>query len=450
MVFIHIFAVRIHHRIMFYRFLQFIIPPFTFRVYYRRIFYSNLKKVPLDKPLLFVGNHQNSFIDGILVGSYLTQPIHFTMRADMFRKRFARFALKELNVSPVYRLEEGFENVHKNIEAFTAIYDILKQNGNYIMFSEGVCIQEKRLHKLRKGTARLAFGAGEQFGLDIHIVPVGINYTYPAQFRKEVMINFHDAFSIKEFEELYKKHHAKALLRFNDKCYKGLLEEVIIVEDPKNDWLAEELLKIERNNIIHPFFQWMFRSDDRRKAEKLVADKINHITKKNEEKRDSLENKVKEYTNMLSSAGLKDENIARKLDWGWLRYFVLIAGLPFFVAGYFSNLIPYIAPRALTKKLIKDSRFTTGLYVASGTVLYLIWFLIILICGLIFAGWKGILIALAVPLTGYFVLFYQEIFRERLNRFKFIVKSIKDKALISDLKFRRKEICTIIDNIKVD
>ena len=51
----------------------------------------------------------------------------------------------------------------------------------------------------------------------------------------------------------------------------------------QNDWLAEELLKIERNNIIHPFFQWMFRNDDRRKAEKLVADKINHITKKNEE-----------------------------------------------------------------------------------------------------------------------------------------------------------------------
>ncbi len=450
MVFIPIFAARIHQRIMLYRFLQFIVPPFTFRVYYRRIFYSNLKKVPLDKPLLFVGNHQNSFIDGILVGSYLTQPIHFTMRADMFRKRFARFALKELNVSPIYRLEEGFENVHKNIEAFTAIYDILKQNGNYIMFSEGVCIQEKRLHKLRKGTARLAFGAGEQFGLDVHIVPVGINYTYPSQFRKEVMINFHEAFSIKEFEELYKTHPAKAFLRFNDKCNEGLLEEVIIVEDPKNDWLAEELLKMERNNIIHPFFQWFYRNDDRRKAEKLVADKINLITRTNGEERDSLENKVKEYTRLLSASGLKDENIARKPDWGWLRYFAIIAGLPVFVAGYLSNLIPYLVPPALTKKFIKDSRFTTGFYVATGTVLYLIWFLLVLILGLIFAGWKGLLIALAVPLTGYFVLYYQEIFRERLNRLRFIIKSIKDKALISDFKFRREEIRTIIGNIQVD
>ena len=435
---------------MFYRFLQFIVPPFAFRVYFRRIFYSNLKKVPLEKPLLFVGNHQNSFIDGVLVGSYLPQPIHFTMRADMFRKKFARFCLKELNVSPIYRMEEGFENVHKNIEAFTAIYDVLKNNGNFIMFSEGICIQEKRLHKLRKGTARLAFGAEEKFGLDVNIVPVGINYTYPAGFRKEIMINFHEPFSIKDLTDVYKEHPAKALLRFNDKCTEGLLDEVIIVEDPKNDWLAEELLKMERNNIIHPFFHWMFRTDDRRIAEKRVADKINLLTKKSEEERNSLELKVKDYTGLLAKSGLKDANVARKADWGWLRYLAVILGLPVFIAGYLANLIPYIVPPVLTKMFIRDSRFTTGFYVATGTVLYLIYFLLILIFSVTFAGWKGLLIALAVPVTGYLVLFYQEVFRERLNSLRFRIKSIKDKSLISDLKQRRQEILTILESIKID
>lgn len=432
---------------MFYRFLLFIVPPFVFRVYFRRIFYSNLKKVPLEKPLLFVGNHQNSFMDGVLVGSYLPQPINFTMRADMFRTAIARFFLRELYVTPVYRLEEGFENVHKNLEAFTAIYDVLKKNGNFIMFSEGICIQEKRLHKLRKGTARLAFGAWEKYGLDVHIVPVGINYTYPSQFRKEVMINFHDAFSIKELTELYKEHPAKALLRFNDKCTEGLLEEVIIVEDPKNDWLAEELLKMERNNIIHPFLRWRFDTDDRRKAEKKVADKINLLTKTSEEERNSLEQKVREYTGKLSTEGIQDKHVAWKPDYGWLRYLVVFLGWPVCIAGYLANLIPYIVPAALTKKFIKDSRFTTGFYVATGTVLYLLYFLIILILLLIFTGWKGLLIAPAVPLSGYLVLFYQEVFRERLSRLRLVIKSIKNKSLISDLKNRRKEIQSVLDNI---
>lgn len=434
---------------MLYRFLQFILPPFTFRVYYRRIFYSNLNRVPLDKPILFVGNHQNSFLDGILVGSYLTRPIHFTMRADMFRNRLASFLLRELNVSPVYRLEEGYGNVHRNTEAFNAIYDILRKNGNYIMFSEGVCIQEKRIHKLRKGTARLAFFAAEQYGLDVHVVPVGINYTYPAQFRKEVMISFHDAFRIREMIDLYKSSPAKAFLRFNEKCTEGLKKEVIIIEDPKNDWIAEELLKMERNNIVHPFFRWMFRSDDRRMAEKLVADRINHLSQENSQERDSLEARVREYTGLLSREGLKDVNIARKADLGWLRYIALIAGIPVFIAGYVLNLIPFLVPPALTKKLIKDSRFTSGFYVSAGTVLCLIWFLLGFAIAVVKAGWTGIPIAAAIPLLGYLALFYRENFRERLDRFRFVMKSLRNKSLIQDLRNRRMEIQKVLNSIEI-
>ena len=434
---------------MFSRFLKYIVPPFTYRAFFRRIFYSNLKKVPLEKPLLFVGNHQNSFTDGMLVGSYLPQPIHFTMRADMFRNPVARFCLHELNVSPVYRIEEGLENVHKNLESFTAIYDILRKNGNFIMFSEGVCIQEKRLHKLRKGTARLAFGAEEKFGLDVYIVPVGINYTYPASFRKEVMINFHDSFSIKELKDIYITHPAKALLSFNQKCYEGLLKEVIIVEDPQNDWLAEKLLVMARHDMVLPFFKWRFDSDDRRLMEKTLAERINYLAKTSEQEIEILRGKVKTYTEMLSANRLKDENVARKLDWGWLRYFSLIAGFPVFIAGYLSNLIPFIVPRTICKKLIKDPRFYSSVYIGSGTVLYLIYFPLVLILMSVFLGLKGFLPGLLVPVTGYLVLFYQEIFRERLDRLRFSIKSLSNKSLIIDLKNRRKEIQMFIDNIKV-
>jgi len=434
---------------MFSRFLKYILPPFTFRVFFRRIFYSNLKKVPLEKPLLFVGNHQNSFMDGILVGSYLPQPIHFTMRADMFRKKIARFCLRELNVAPVYRMEEGLEHVHKNLETFTGIYDILQKNGNFIMFSEGICVQEKRLQKLRKGTARLAFGAEEKFGLDVNIVPVGINYTYPARFRREVMINFHDSFSIKELTDVYKEHPAKALLAFNKKCEEGLLEEVIIIENPENDWLAEQLLKMGRNNMILPFFRWRFDTDDRRIMEKRVADKINYLSKTSPEKLESLKTKVHTYSDKLKSAGLSDENFARKLDWGLLRYFVIIAGFPVFLAGYISNLIPFLVPKSICDRLIKDLRFYSSVYVSSGTVLYLIYFPLILILTAIFAGWTGFLLGLLVPVAGYLVLFYQEIFRERYHSLRFRIKSVAGKTLINDLAHKRKDIQVILDEIKV-
>lgn len=431
------------------RFLKFILPPFTFRVFFRRIFYSNLSKVPLNKPLLFVGNHQNSFMDGILVGSYLPQPLHFTMRADMFRKPFARFCLRELNVAPVYRAEEGIENVHKNLESFKGIYEVLKKNGNLIMFSEGLCVQEKRLQKLRKGTARLAFGAEEKYGLDIHIVPVGINYTYPSKFRKEVMINFHDSFSIRELKDVYNQHPAKALLAFTEKCDESLRKEVIIIEDPENDWLAEQLLKMERHNMVLPFFQWRFDTDNRRKAEKSVSEKINHLAKTSRNDLESLSKKVETYIGKLAGKRLRDENLARKLDWGFLRYFAIIAGFPIFAAGYITNLIPFLIPKLVCNTLIKDLRFYSSVYISLGTVLYLIYFPLILILSAIFAGWAGFLAALLVPLAGYFVLFYQELFRERIQTLRFSLTKTLNPSLINALKSQRQAILGELEKIKL-
>jgi 1-acyl-sn-glycerol-3-phosphate acyltransferase len=434
---------------MFSRFLKFIIPPFTFRVFFKRIFYSNLKKVPLEKPLLFAGNHQNSFMDGVLVGSYLPQPLHFLMRADMFKNAIARFCLQELNVSPVYRVEEGLENVHKNLDTFKSIYNILKKNGNYVVFSEGICVQQKRLQKLRKGTARMAFGAAEEFGLDVYIVPVGINYTYPAKFRKEVMINFHEPFSIRELQELYKVSPAKALLVFNQKVEAGLQEQVIIVENPENDWLAEQLLMMGRNDHRLPFFKWRFDSDDRRAMEKEIADKINYIARTSKESFDSLANKVKNYSDLIKKNKLKDENIARKLDWGFVRYLSVILGFPIFLAGYISNLIPYLVPRLICNLLIKDPRFYSSVYIGIGTVLYLIYFPVILIIAGILGGWPALLAGFLVPPMGYLVLFYQDVISERYHTFRFWLSKMKNPALITEIISLRKEIITSLDKVEI-
>ena len=367
----------------------------------------------------------------------------------MFRKPFARFCLRELNVAPVYRIEEGLENVHKNLDTFTGIYNILKDNGNLVVFSEGICVQEKRLQKLRKGTARMAFGAEEKYGLDVHIVPVGINYTYPSKFRKEVMINFHEPFSIKELKDNYIANPAKALLSFNQKVDASLRKEVIIIEDPKNDRLAEHLLIMERNNLVLPFFQWRFNTDDRRMLEKGVSEKINYISKTSKESLDSLTLKVKTYYDLLTINRLKDQNFARKLDYGFLRYIALVAGFPVFVAGYLFNLIPFIVPRFLCDKLIKGLRFYSSVYVSSGTVLYLIYFPLVLVLGAVFFGWTGFLLGLLVPLLGYVVLFYQEILFERFSNIRYLFKKRQNPELISELISFRKEIFNDLEKIEI-
>lgn len=435
---------------MFSRFLKYIIPPFSFRVFFRRIFYSNLSKVPFDKPLLFIGNHQNSFMDGMLVGAYLPQPLHFLMRADMFSTPLSRYCLRELNVAPVYRVEEGIENVHKNLETFTGVYNILKDNGNLVVFSEGICVQEKRLQKLRKGTARMAFGAEKKYGLDVQIIPVGINYTYPSKFRKEVMISFHEPFSIKEFKEIHETNPAKALLAFNERINKSLREEVIIVDNPEDDWLAEQLLTMERNDYVFPVYQWIFYTDERRLLEKNVCDKINYISKTDKKTLAILTQKVKAYIELLNNHHLKDESFSRDLDYSTLRYLTVIVGIPVFLAGYLGNLFPFIIPKFICDKLIKDKRFYSSVYVSTGTVLYLIYLPALLILLSIFFGWAGFFSGLLVPLFGYLTLFYQEIFQERITKVRFLMKSIEDPKLISEIAVLRKDIFSYFEKINTD
>jgi hypothetical protein len=141
--------------------------------------------------------------------------------------------------------------------------------------------------------------------------------------------------------------------------------------------------------------------------------------------------------------------VARKLDWGLLRYFALIAGLPLFVAGLISNLIPFVIPKFICDKFIKDPRFYSSVYISSGTVLYLIYFPVILILAAIFAGWTGFLLVLLVPLAGYFVLFYQEIFWERMRTLRFNMKKTSNPDLIKSLTSQRKEILGELDKIKI-
>ena len=239
------------------------------------------------------------------------------------------------------------------------------------------------------------------------------------------------------------------MLAFNEKCDISLRKEVIIVEDPKNDWLAEQLFKMERHNMVLPFFRWRFDTDDRRKAEKRVSEKINQLSRTSQDDLESLSAKVENYVNLLAKNRLRDENVARKLNLGFLRYFAVLAGFPIFIAGFIANFIPFFIPKIICDRLIKDLRFYSSVFIGSFTVLYLIYFLVLLILGAIFAGLTGFLLALLVPLSGYFVLYYQENFWERIRTLSFNLKRIFNPALIRDLTFQRQTILEELDKVRV-
>ncbi len=173
---------------MLYTFLK-LPAAFALPLYCRKLSINNKNYTASSGPLLLACNHPNSFLDAVVLATVFKKPVYSLARGDTFQKKWAAFLLHQLNILPVYRQREGAEHLHKNYHTFDACLEIFKQGGIVLIFSEAMCENEWHLRPLKKGTARLAAAAWQQ-GIDLKILPVGINYSSFKIFGKSIQLNF--------------------------------------------------------------------------------------------------------------------------------------------------------------------------------------------------------------------------------------------------------------------
>ena len=157
--------------------------------YCRRIVVNQPAWLNAKGPLLLACNHPNSFLDGMILTTLFKENLYSLARGDAFRKPWHERVLRRLHLLPVYRTSEGVEKLESNYTTFDACKNVFRNQGAVIIFSEGRCINEWHLRPLRKGTARLATGAWEE-GIDLTVLPVGLNYNTFRNFGKNVIVCF--------------------------------------------------------------------------------------------------------------------------------------------------------------------------------------------------------------------------------------------------------------------
>ena len=73
----------------------------------------------LRSAALFSVNHQNAFLDGILVALKQRRPVFFLTRSDVFKSKTVAKLFNLLNLVPIFRAQDGTgEITAKNIETF--------------------------------------------------------------------------------------------------------------------------------------------------------------------------------------------------------------------------------------------------------------------------------------------------------------------------------------------
>ena len=180
-----------------YSFLHFLVK-ITLPLYYRRVHVSGIENLPNDKPVLLAVNHQNAFLDAVLVVYQLNRQAYFLARSDVFKNRVVGKILRKLNIVPIYRSQDG-TGVKNNGEVFNWCYHTLSENKWVLIFPEGTCEPQQHMYPLKKGMARIALGAVEKYpDLDLQIVPVGLNYSEHMGFRSDVWIDYGTPISVRD------------------------------------------------------------------------------------------------------------------------------------------------------------------------------------------------------------------------------------------------------------
>lgn len=158
-----------------------------------------LDKIPKDKPVLFLPNHQNALIDVLLIGIKCNRTPYFLARSDVFKISMLRRFFTYLKMIPVYRVRDGRDTVTRNHEIFDACAQLLKKNEAITMFPEANHNLKRRVRPLSKGFTRVLFKALEDRPeLDIQIVPVGLNYKHAVRFPDEAAVYYGDPIAVKE------------------------------------------------------------------------------------------------------------------------------------------------------------------------------------------------------------------------------------------------------------
>jgi 1-acyl-sn-glycerol-3-phosphate acyltransferase len=169
--------------------------------YTKKISVEGIENLPKQGPVLLASNHPNSFLDAVILNSVIWRPLWSLARGDAFKNRFAHKFLRSLYMMPVYRGSEGREYLQKNDATFDACYELFKDGGQVLIFSEGICTNQTALLPLKKGTARLAQQVW-QTEQPLTIVPVGLTYDSYSAFGKNVRIVFGDPIHKTDFNNL--------------------------------------------------------------------------------------------------------------------------------------------------------------------------------------------------------------------------------------------------------
>ena len=424
---------------------------FVIAVYFKRSKIKNAHYINVKGPVIIAMNHPNAFMDPIAFTTLVYPPrVRYLARGDAFKKGIISSILESFGIIPIYRIQDGGKDgLKKNDETYNRVNALLKNNQKIIIFAEGLCIQERRLRPLKKGVPRMVFGAMEAHELkDLTVVPVGINYTNPSQFRGTIFCNVGEPIKMSDYAAAYKEAPAKTMNQFLADLAPRMKALIININHKHNENVISHIEEIYRTKYFkqHKYNEKNLEHDFLFSTK--VVDVINKAEGHKPETIKELHHKTAHYFKELKKHHLRDWlfNPAKQnminYSVGILRLLFILITFPIYLRGLIGSYLPYKLTHLITGKKIKIIEFKASFYMGIGAFLFLFYYLFqfFLVKALAPNPWWAVLAVFISALSSLFCLYISPFRKKTSGIFRILKLKSSQPDLINMLSYQRKNI----------
>jgi len=350
---------------LFYQSLK-VLVRLVFKAFFAKTSFINRPLLKIDRPTILVSNHPNTLLDPLNAAAYTNTVVFFLANAGLFKKGFADWFLDNTYAIPIERPQDVKGRTINNKDSFARCDKFLAKGGCLYIAPQGVSSRARRIERIKSGTARIGFSAESHhdFSLGLQILPVGLSYSAPGQFRSEVLINVGHPIYVKDFQGDYTQDTFKASKALTAHLQERMEDLIIDTRDDDEDQMLYQFEEILHHNAPLDFPARFKRSQG--------------ILKRIQQMQDStyldLKKASSEYFDFLKKNEVSDKAMHATIQKKSSPLLALLLTWPLFVYGWINNIIPTYIPAWLTKKLNLYIGYESTVKVLSGMLTFPIFY----------------------------------------------------------------------------
>lgn len=416
-------------------------------IYYQKITVVGRRHERSRNPCIIVSNHPSTLLDPLNVAVEVDAEIYFLANASLFRNPFFGWLLRKLYCIPIERYQDTGGKPLDNAASFEQAENHLIKGGCIYVAPEGSSYVERRLRKIKTGTARIALAAMQRsnWTANISVLPIGLNYSDPTRFRSHLLTIFGEYIPLSKFKEDYEADPVNAVYCLTEAIGEGIGKLIIDCENGLQDETLHGLETMLQNDNALPPLEAHARS-------RALLSKLREWSAADNVGFTAFAHGVIAYFEKIKSLKISDLQVSKQAAES--NFIVLALSSPLFVPGYLSHVLPCFFTQKITDALNGDYHWVPTYKFAAGVVMYplFIWLQVWLV-GLLavhfgLGSWvKWAYLAAVIPL-GFLAEWWLKKGQQWLQDNSASALRSKQKSTWEELLNNRRDILRAIGNIE--